>query len=185
MKAFKNGRVEKLEKQYVGDDCVQIMVPFIDNLSIIDEANNKTLFCHRKNGSYVNLYVKDERRHQFPYSNIPMHFGIYKLEKCIYVNQLLEFNKLYSINRQTEVVWYDMEYHTERYKEYLKVIKHGEEALLIRDTSVSALFDMTADELKLIAVSGKEPKISRILNSSLKKEEILEGKRLVKERRKK
>ena len=46
---------------------------------------------------YVNKYLEDERRKQFPYSNIPTHFSKIKFKKVIYTNQLLDFEKPYII----------------------------------------------------------------------------------------
>lgn len=87
--------VRKIEGQYVRDDCIQIMFPYKDTLTIL---NQDGMLFHYKPGSskYVNKYLEDERRKQFPYSNIPTHFskvGIFK--KVAYTNQLLEFEKPY------------------------------------------------------------------------------------------
>lgn len=87
--------VQKIERQYVGDDCVQIMIPYRNAITILSQDG---MLYHHKPGSdvYINKYLEDERRKQFPYSNIPTHYsrvGMFK--KMTYANQLLEFEKPY------------------------------------------------------------------------------------------
>lgn len=50
--------VRKIENQYVGDDCVQIMIPYEDALTVFDQ--NGVLF-HAQNNSrlYINKYLED------------------------------------------------------------------------------------------------------------------------------
>ena len=89
-----NERIQRIDSYYVGNDCVQVMFPFRDTISIISQ--NGILF-HYKPGSsvYVNKYLEDERREQFPYSNIPMHYARIRGKKYTYTNQLLDFDKPY------------------------------------------------------------------------------------------
>lgn len=90
----KKENVQRIEKQYVGDDCVQIMFPYIEALTIF---NPEGMVYHHKPGSdvYINKYLEDERRKQFPYSNIPSHFSKKMFKKISYTNQLLDYEKPY------------------------------------------------------------------------------------------
>lgn len=89
-----NEIVQRIQSHYVGDDCIQIMFPYQDALTIV---NQDGMLYHHKPGSsvYVNKYLEDERRKQFPYSNIPTHFSKVRFRKIAYTNQLLDFEKPY------------------------------------------------------------------------------------------
>lgn len=87
--------VQKIESHYVGDDCVQIMTPYRNEITIFNKDG--ILFSHNvKSHIAINKYLDDERRNQFPYSNIPTHYsrdGLFR--KFNYVNQLLDFEVPY------------------------------------------------------------------------------------------
>ena len=89
-----NEIVQRIQSHYVGDDCIQIMFPYQDTLTIL---NPDGMLYHHKQGSnvYVNKYLEDERRKQFPYSNIPTHFSKVMFKTIAYTNQLLDFEKPY------------------------------------------------------------------------------------------
>lgn len=94
MKKF-DGIIRKIDSQYIGEDCVQVMVPYKESLIVFDE--NGVLYAH-KEGQKVrkNKYLEDERRNQFSYSNIPIHYRKVNLfDKMHYANQLLDFEKPY------------------------------------------------------------------------------------------
>ena len=82
--------IKKIESPYVGEDCVQCMFPYSDSMTLISQDG---ILFHHKQGSdyYVNMYIEDERRKQFPYSNIPTHID----KNVLYTNQVLDFNKPY------------------------------------------------------------------------------------------
>ena len=87
--------VQKIESHYVGDDCIQVTVPYINTIIIL---NKDGIIYSHKNGSHalINKYVEDERRKQFPYSNIPTHYSrIGLFGKMNYTNQLLNFEEPY------------------------------------------------------------------------------------------
>lgn len=87
--------IQRIESCYVGEDCVQIMVPYQKAITIFDD---KGILYHSKKGSstYNNKYLEDERRTQFPYSNIPVHYSkIGLFGKICYANQLFDFEKPY------------------------------------------------------------------------------------------
>ena len=87
--------VQRIESCYVGDDCLLVMVPYENALTILNQDG--IIYSH-KEGSHVsiNKYVEDERRKQFPYSNIPTHHSrIGLFGKINYTNQLLNFEEPY------------------------------------------------------------------------------------------
>lgn len=88
--------VRRIQNHYVGDDCLQIMIPYKLN-SGFTMLNADGMTYHYKPNSYlfVNKYTSDERRNQFPYSEIPNHKSRVGFQKLEYVNQLLDFNKVY------------------------------------------------------------------------------------------
>lgn len=89
-----NKFVQKIKNHYVSDDCVQVMIPYQDTLTII---NQDGILYHHKPGSsvYINKYLEDERRKLFPYSNIPTHYSRIFFKKITYTNQILDFEKPY------------------------------------------------------------------------------------------
>lgn len=88
--------VQRIQSLYVDDDCLQIMVPHKLN-SGFTMLNVDGMTYHYKPNSYlfVNKYTSDERRNKFPYSQIPYHKSRVGFKKLEYVNQLLDFNKVY------------------------------------------------------------------------------------------
>lgn len=87
--------VKKIDSQYIGEDCVQVMVPYKESLIVFDE--NGILYAHKEGQkARKNKYLQDERRNQFPYSKIPMHYRKVNLfDKMHYANQLFDFEKPY------------------------------------------------------------------------------------------
>ena len=87
--------VQKIESPYVGDDCIQVMISYKDKITLFNQEG--VIYSHQ-NGLpiFCNKYVIDERRKQFPYSNIPVHYtknGLSGKMSC--TNQLLDFEKPY------------------------------------------------------------------------------------------
>ena len=111
--------VQRIESHYVSDDCIQIMVPHTLN-SGITILNSEGMVYHYKPNShlFINKYFSDARKEQFPYSKIPSHKSKIGLKKYEYVNQILDFNRIYIEIGENEV--------KERY-----AIKDGDEALLV------------------------------------------------------
>ena len=88
--------VQRIEKHYVGEDCVQIMMPH--NLkSGVTLLNSEEIIYHYKPNSqlFVNKYPNDVRKNQFPYAEIPIHKSKVGLKTLEYANQLLDFNRVY------------------------------------------------------------------------------------------
>lgn len=87
-------KVYKIKNEYIGEDCIQIMIPYKDSLTLLNK--NMILYHYQKESPlYVNKYVSDSRNEKFPYHNIPIHFEKRNLEKYTFTNQLLNFNEPY------------------------------------------------------------------------------------------
>lgn len=84
--------VQRIAKQYVGDDCIQYMIPYKNTLTLL---NQKGIIFHHGTNLYLNKYLQDERRKNFPYANIPIHYAQVGFQKYTYVNELLEFDTPY------------------------------------------------------------------------------------------
>lgn len=87
--------VRRIESHYVGDDCVQVMTPYKNEITIFNKDG--ILFSHNVDSHVaINKYLDDERRKQFPYSNIPTHYSrVGVFGKFNFVNQLLDFEVPY------------------------------------------------------------------------------------------
>lgn len=118
MKNEKLEFVQRIQSHYVGDDCIQIMIPHYLN-SGITILNSDGMTYHYKPNSYlfVNKYTSDKRKEQFPYSQIPNHKSRVRFKKLEYVNQILDFNRVY-IEIANGIIKEDY------------VVKDGDEALL-------------------------------------------------------
>ena len=88
--------VQRIKSHYVGDECIQIMIPHQLN-SGVTLLNSEGITYHYKPNSnlFVNKYTSDKRKDQFPYSQIPNHKSRIGLKTLEYVNQLLDFNRVY------------------------------------------------------------------------------------------
>ena len=128
--------VQRVEGQYVGEDCLQIMIPYNKSLNLM--STDGIQFHYAPKDFFINKYTEDERRLQFPYSNIPIHYtNNSQLGKITHVNQLLEFEKPYLLI-------------CDGVCREIYAIKNGEEAL-VADSIVpsdTTVISMTYDELK-------------------------------------
>lgn len=90
----KNGEiVQRIESHYVGNDCIQIMAPYRNSLTVFDK--NGITYRSFDGEEAVNKYLLDERRKQFPYSNIPSFIAKKVLKKYKYHNELFNFEEPY------------------------------------------------------------------------------------------
>lgn len=118
MKENKTEFIGRINSVYVGDDCVQIMIGHYLNHTITILNSNGITFHYKLNSSfYLNQYTSDDRREQFPYSQIPIHTTRVGFKKIECINQLMDFNRVY-IEIADGVV-----------KEHF-VVKDGKEALM-------------------------------------------------------
>ena len=121
--------------------------------------------------SYINKYITDERRENFPYSNIPIHTETRLLKKMTVVNQIFDFDKLYAVfTKKGNVVSVT----------YCKVVRDGDSALFISGSSKTKEFCMSVDELKQFRLRWTpEPNIK---NGNFSREEIKRQRKLVRNR---
>lgn len=117
MKNIKYEYIQRIPSHYVGSDCIQIMIPHLNGG--ITVLNSDEITYHYKPNSYlfVNKYTSDERKKQFPYSQMPTHKSRVRGKKVEYINQLFDFNKVY-IEIANGIIKEDY------------VVKDGDEALL-------------------------------------------------------
>lgn len=100
MKKF-DEMVAKMHSHYVADDYIQIMLAYRDYLLLF--GNNDLMYFKNfieshpsiREGS-KNVYLDDERKNIFPYSQIPEHIErVLLFRKLNFVNQILDFEKPY------------------------------------------------------------------------------------------
>lgn len=90
-----NEIVQRINSWYVGEDCAQIMIPYKNAITVLDRNG---IVYHHKEGSkvFINNYVTDERRKQFPYHTIPTHHTKFAFHGMYhYANQLFDFEQPY------------------------------------------------------------------------------------------
>ena len=86
----KSKLVQRIKSHYVGEDCIQVMVPYMSSCVIFNQ--NDIQYLDHKDNSFINNYIEDERRKQFPYHNITQH---HRNKKINLANQIYEFDKPY------------------------------------------------------------------------------------------
>ena len=86
--------VQRIESCYVGEDCIQTMIRYDNNFTVL---NKDGILYHYESDSqnYINKYLEDERRKQFPYSSIPTHRTRIGFSKYMVTNQLQNFDEPY------------------------------------------------------------------------------------------
>lgn len=93
--------VRKMHSHYVADDYIQIMLAYHNYLLLF--GNNDLMYFKNfieSNPSILegpkNVYLEDERKNNFPYSQIPEHIERVSLfRKLNFINQILDFEKPY------------------------------------------------------------------------------------------
>lgn len=183
---FNSIEVKRINKEYVGDSCVQVMFTFFENnnigIGLEEEDTQKKLFEYDpKNNIYINEYLNDPRRKEFPYGNIPVHkepLG------CIAINQILDYNKTYIKYRKSD---YKLK---EENSNYIKILKDNDSALLIETNDKQLVSKFNVEQIKNLETLGQlkivnqtNPIVFRISNTNIPREEIKKAKRLVKEKR--
>ncbi len=166
-----NARIQKINRQYVGEDCVQLM--FLYNKKLCIKTGEKILFYDDdESNRYENCYVNDLRRHQFPYSTIPIHTEMMDGDKYTSINQILEFDTIYEVIRQED---------SEPFIVYCKVVRDYDEAIVINALDLTREFSMNFEELKALSFTKtKEPKFRRWLNREIDQEEVKQQKNKMK-----
>lgn len=129
--------VLRVKDCYVIDDCCQLMMPYLDIVTVI--SKDGVLFYDDKscNKTYINKYVDDLRKDGLPYANIPTHVSSDYGVVMDYANVLLDYNKLYvSI--------------TSGYITVFKSIKDKDKAFIV-SKSIYPIQRSNEDEIGLIA----------------------------------
>lgn len=90
-----NKVVQRIQSHYTGNDCVLVMAPYKDSLTILSQ-DGISYYQEKDTDFYINKYLNDERRHQFPYSNIPTHDeNIDFFKRYHFTNQLFNYQQPY------------------------------------------------------------------------------------------
>lgn len=84
---------KKVPSHYVGEDCLQQMIGYSNGLLLLNP--DEIIYQDTGSKNKINKYLTDERRHQFPYSNIPTHYQRVLFKKYLFTNQLLNFDTPY------------------------------------------------------------------------------------------
>lgn len=108
--------VRRIPPQYVQDDCLQEMVGYNGEICIIDSEG--IVYSDLSDEEIKNEYLYDERRFNFPYSNIPSHIRKIGFKKYKVANRILDFNKIY-VHMTKQGIFTE------------QAIKNGEEALVV------------------------------------------------------
>lgn len=199
--------VEKIPKCFISDDCVQVMIPFTKGITIYDKDSfmGKDIVCRYYvdgSKSAINKYLNDDRRHNFPYCDIPLFCSSYGFKKVYYVNQLFEYDTDYwcFVDHVVKRMEGYKTTFTDGYFVHLYLIKDKEDVLLVsqyydynlsnRYNSIKSDFKKyTVEEIKGLCPArireAKIPRFSYLLNPNIDKEEIKEAKKLVKSLNKK
>ncbi len=183
--------IYKINKENVGKDCVQVMIDFMENLEITNDKTGHTLFYFEKFSikDYKNDYIDDDRRKNFPYSNIPVHRQMDSFIKYYVTNQILEYDTVYTLNHFYMDYSKDLSGKKIDKFSHMKVIKDKDSALMLVGIK-DLLLDMNAEKIHDLETLGivkikkiKEPQIPVLLNRNIPKDEIVKAKKLVKEKR--
>lgn len=110
--------VRRIPEHYVGDDYFQLMLGYKKFMALLNSEG--FVYMDWPNKELLNLYLCDERKNIFPYSNIPVHTKRTFLSKYNVVNQLLSFETPYLIFSNHRVY-------------YCFALKDNKEALLVTE----------------------------------------------------
>lgn len=136
MKQLPAEYAQRIESHYVGEDCIQIMLPHSQGtLTLLSDMGISYHSYNNNSDTYINKYLADERRRQFPYSDIPIHTQYSQGQKYDTVNQLIEFNKPYLLISNCLI---------EKY-----AVKDGDDAIFISKA-------LTPTDYKLSYLTNKE-----------------------------
>ena len=112
----KEYKIERIKKEFVGSDCVQVSIPFNGTMTLL---NKDGVIFYNDKDNIVNKYLSDDRRRRFVNSDVVIYSirnGLLKRES--FTKQILDFDKPYISIQNGEIL--------ERF-----VIKDNDEALLI------------------------------------------------------
>ncbi len=87
--------VQTINNCYVNNDCVEVMVPHLGHGITIFNAEKIVYHYSPNSDLFINDYLDDNRKNQFPYYQIPTHLSFVRGRKVEYINQLYNFNTIY------------------------------------------------------------------------------------------
>ena len=133
--------IQKIEKHYVGEDCIQATLQYRDSITILDKNG---ILYHHLEGSHLNInkYISDNRRLLFPYNNIPTYYTRKGLIKYNNTKQLFNYEEPYIEVRDWQII--------ENF-----VIKDNDTAILIKTplSSTKTIKYMTRIELEKMFIN--------------------------------
>ncbi len=172
--------VNRINKKYVHEDCAQVMFGFKKEM-VIDKPDTNELLFVLSDDVYKNQYLTDKRRFSFPYGNIAVHNERKGFTRYKFANQILNFDTIYRVR-------YPRRYAKNIREDYFKVLKDGNEALLVTSSNIKDL-SINVEIIKNLETLGKvkivrhrEPRIALSINRNITREDIRKGKSLAKKR---
>ena len=87
--------IQKIDSKYVSNECIQIGLPLTGNSISFFNGEEILYYYNKYTSEFKNKYVCDSRRYNFSYFYIPRHDERVGFKKFEYVNQLLEYGKIY------------------------------------------------------------------------------------------
>ena len=87
--------VRRVSKEYVCDDCIQVLEEKNGKCMTIVSKNGLEYHCKPGSLFYVNSYEKDNRRVLFPYNNISTYTEKNCFRKKEYINKIYNFDQTY------------------------------------------------------------------------------------------
>lgn len=117
--SMKIQKIKKLNKAYIGDGIVQIMMPYKEEYLTILSGDG--LLYHSSDDSYYNEYLEDQRRYQFPFFSIPVHREKKNGNIITYVNEIYEIAKPYIVLKDGKIIQDSVFCISKDLKEYVQV----------------------------------------------------------------
>ena len=137
-------RINEIDSKYCKNGCAQIMHPYLKGCMTILDSDGVLYHEADKHIIYINKYLDDDRRFNFPYSDIPTHYERQGLKKIKMVNQIFDFDKPYIVLSNGTI--------TEEY-----VIKHYNGAIIFTSAIVPTNLELkTLTEEELIHLVNDE-----------------------------
>lgn len=109
--------VQRIRSHYVGDECIQSMIPHYASGITVLNSDEITYHYFPLSNTFINKYSEDERKDIFPYSQIETHYSLNNGRIVKYINHLYEYGRVY-----LEL--------TDNYIKEVFCLKDGDEALL-------------------------------------------------------
>lgn len=149
-----NRVIQKIDNKYVGDECIQMMMAYRKYLGLI--GNGEILYHDQPNFKLINKYLEDERKNQFPYSNIPTHIKRVGFKKFKVANQLLNFDTPYfRFSSEFSSICYAVKDNKNAYLVNDFLAPSQPTVTYLTREELENLFDKKEDQLQLILYNNK------------------------------